>query len=881
MNVHFPHRRTPAALAAVFFLCSAFVSTDAQALALGAVRVNSALGQPLRAEIPLSQASAEEIQSLMVRVAPQATFSAHGLEYSPTAAAVQVRVEPRGSGHVIALSTAAPVDDLFVDLVLETDWMAGSLSRSYTLLLDPPPQQRAAPALTAAPQIPAPAPNTAAPTAGVTQPGQLVAEVSPQALAPQTNRPTPQGMQDLNRIQGARGGSGGGAAADASSANASAVAQPRPKSPNDMSGVSQRPTSSTTPSGTSSRAPSSVTVRRGDTLGQIASSRKPRGVSLDQMLVAILQANPDAFVDGNINRLRAGAVLKMPTKEQAQAIAADVAREQVAAQSRDFNAFRRGLASHAPRARVDAADRASGGRISARVSDSRSAAAPADKLTLSKAPPANNANAAAAATSEADLAQQKQVRAQQDRLKELQRNLAELQGINASTSAAPAAATTALTTPAVTTPSAAASSVDAPSAPTPPAPSAAAPTTAAPAAAPALATNADSAAPAPSALATPDTAAAAAPADPAVQPAPQQPEQRPAAPTSEPERPAAERKNPPASAATDDDLIAKLALPVGAAAAAVLVGLLGWLGWQRRKNRADAPILSALAPTASPEPAAAAESSPEPQQQEPAALDPIAQADALLALGQTTQAIDVLQRALPQAEGEAEQAMLLKLAGIHAQQHDLQQLETTARTLLAVSGGQGSAWQSVLTLGHNMDPTNPLYGAAKPAAAAPASSFAEALGQAAPVAEPDPAPAAAEEPATPAMAAEPKPDPFAELELDLDLPAATPEPAPAAPAAPASSADELDLDLNLDDVSAVAPQPSADPAPTAAPEPEDDANTPEDPSLGTKLDLAREFNSFGDTEGARALIEEVLASARRGSELHQRAVQMLTDLPVA
>ena len=91
-----------------------------------------------------------------------------------------------------------------------------------------------------------------------------------------------------------------------------------------------------------------MTVRAGDTAGRIANSNRPSGVSLDQMLVAMMRANPDAFVGGNVNRLRAGAVLQIPDEVQAQTTPPAQARQIIAAQSRDFNEFRRRLATAAP-----------------------------------------------------------------------------------------------------------------------------------------------------------------------------------------------------------------------------------------------------------------------------------------------------------------------------------------------------------------------------------------------------------------------------------------------------------------------------------------------------------------------------------------------------
>ena len=104
-----------------------------------------------------------------------------------------------------------------------------------------------------------------------------------------------------------------------------------------------------------SAASGEVTVRSGDTAGRIAAAHRPAGASLDQMLVAMMRSNPDAFIDGNVNRLRAGTVLQLPDAAQAQATPAAEARRIVAAQSRDFNEFRRRLAQAAPSSATAAA----------------------------------------------------------------------------------------------------------------------------------------------------------------------------------------------------------------------------------------------------------------------------------------------------------------------------------------------------------------------------------------------------------------------------------------------------------------------------------------------------------------------------------------------
>ncbi|WP_412180197.1 FimV/HubP family polar landmark protein, partial [Variovorax paradoxus] len=178
------------------------------------------------------------------------------------------------------------------------------------------------------------------------------------------------------------------------------------------------------------------TVQRGDTAGKIAAANKPADISLDQMLVALLMANPDAFIGGNVNRIRAGAVLDLPSATEAGAVPAAEARRTVTAQSRDFSAYRQRLAENAPTSNVAAASRRAGGRVQANVEDRNAAATAPDKLTISQ----GNATARAA---EEKVAQTRQAQDRSNRVAELSKNIEELNKLKAaggSTAAAPSAA---------------------------------------------------------------------------------------------------------------------------------------------------------------------------------------------------------------------------------------------------------------------------------------------------------------------------------------------------------------------------------------------------------------------------------------------------------
>jgi len=117
-------------------------------------------------------------------------------------------------------------------------------------------------------------------------------------------------------------------------------------------------------------------VRRGDTLYNIATKTQRPGVSLDQMLVSLYRSNPQAFMDNNMNRLKSGVVLAVPSAESANSASPNEARQVIQAQSADFGAYRQRLAGAVPAAKTEGATRQAGGKVQAEVQDRKAAAAP-------------------------------------------------------------------------------------------------------------------------------------------------------------------------------------------------------------------------------------------------------------------------------------------------------------------------------------------------------------------------------------------------------------------------------------------------------------------------------------------------------------------------
>ena len=166
-----------------------------------------------------------------------------------------------------------------------------------------------------------------------------------------------------------------------------------------------------------------LVVERGDTASEIAVTKLESGVSLDQMLLAMLRSNPDAFVASNVNRLKAGAVLSMPSAKQAAEVSREEARKQIQIQAKEFDDYRAELANRAPGGAAPQASRDTSGKLSAQL-DNKKAKGPQDKLTLSKPSKGNE---------EEKIARQREAQEVASRAAEIGRNVAELSKIASAT----------------------------------------------------------------------------------------------------------------------------------------------------------------------------------------------------------------------------------------------------------------------------------------------------------------------------------------------------------------------------------------------------------------------------------------------------------------
>ena len=848
------------------------------ALGLGKLQVQSALGESLKAEIDITSLSPEEASNLRIRVAPPESYKAAGVEYNSVLPSTQAVLQRRADGRpYLRLTSDRGVQEPFVDVILEITWSTGRLVREYTLLFDPP----AATARAQAPAAPAVAPTMSA--------------------APPEPPPPPA------RATERRPAAGRAAAVEPAPAR-----EPR------------EPRAAAAPAAAGS---DEYRVKAGDSLSRIASRKQRPGVSLDQMLVSLYRANPQAFSGDNMNRLKSGVVLSVPSADDAKGVAPAEARQVIQAQSADFGAYRQRLAGAVPAAKTEGSARVASGKVQASVEDRQRGATPTpDKLTLSK----GAAPAGKTAAAEGLISKEREKKAADVRVAELSKNVDELKKLSDAAAASGASKPAAVSTPAVVAAPPAPAPASAPALAKAPAPAPVpAPAPAAAPAAPALLPPLVASAPtAPVVASAP--AMAAPPASAAVVVAPPVPV---ASAVASP--PAASRPSiAPAPVAQEPGLLDSLMdNPLVSGLGAFAIALLAGFGLYRytQRSKKDSGETSFLESRLQPDSffgasggqridtrdAAGASSSMSYSLSQLDAIgdvDPVAEADVYLAYGRDLQAEEILKEAM--RSSPERMAIRTKLLEVYAKRRDTKGFELLATQLFALTRGTGEDWAKAQELGAEIDPDNPLF--------RPGGTPIVVTGQGGEIVEPLGA-------STMPQSVLPSPSQYgtsvsglptldhggnADLDLDLGEPgaAASTSPSPLeatqafAPSARRPEDDSMSLDFST---SKTAPLRSAPTSPKLTePEPfdlsgisldldlpagDDEKTIPvaaksgygdivlpsldeegSDDPLARKLELAEEFRQIGDKDGARDLLNEVVAKAT--GAVKSKAQGMLADL---
>ena len=313
-------------IGALGFVAGIVLSGFVFAVSMGGINVATALGEPLRAEIGLEAASRAEAGTVSARLAMPDMFKAAGLDYPYGLPQLKFQIETRADNGELYLkiTSTQPISEPFVTLLVELSWSSGRLLREYTFLLDPPGYVAALPK------------------------AEEVSPVEPSVLAASGLEP-----QDEQATS----------APDPTSATVTAAEEvPVEATP----ATSQTFTADAEPSNVASGI---IKVKRGDTLSKLAHQTKPDDVSLERMLVALYRANADAFNGKNMNRLKAGKILRVPEQSELDDLAQADAVTEIRAQTADWHAYRQKLAAASVLAAEETAAREVFGKINTSVAD--------------------------------------------------------------------------------------------------------------------------------------------------------------------------------------------------------------------------------------------------------------------------------------------------------------------------------------------------------------------------------------------------------------------------------------------------------------------------------------------------------------------------------
>jgi pilus assembly protein FimV len=277
------------------------------ALGLGEIKLESFLNEPLKAEVDLLNTGSLHADEIKVRLATREDFEKMGLEraYFLTGIKFEVDIEARGGPRIIVTSDD-PVLEPYLDFIVEARWPTGRLLREYTVLVDPPVFDQTSPVISASQRVeevegvPAPAKKTEEPAAAEKSGTQVKMRKSDLAPGEMPER------------------------------DFSAETSPTP--------VPGR----------------RYMIHRDDTLWEIAQQARPADTSVHQTMLDIQRLNPSAFIDGNINRIKAGYIVYLPDVGDISSEDLASALAEVKQQNEDWRAGRASepVASSGPTLRI-------------------------------------------------------------------------------------------------------------------------------------------------------------------------------------------------------------------------------------------------------------------------------------------------------------------------------------------------------------------------------------------------------------------------------------------------------------------------------------------------------------------------------------------------
>ena len=360
-----------------------------QAMGFGGIKLKSSLNEKLNAEVALLSASENDIQSLTIKLATEEAFLRSGIDRTALLNKLKFKVKQRNGDYYIEVSTSETVREPFLNFLVELNWKNGRMLREYTMLIDPPgraPKPMAAPAPvmaeTTAPEVvvevaPEPEPvveepvmeavkeptpfvepvvepePTPAPVAAVVEPEEEII-VQPEPVEPVVEMVEPEPIVDIPPP-----------VEDVASAE-TAVEEFNPESAfvgqDDSDELWPRiPLTAYSESESQESYESSAVadgemgdldygiIKKGDNLWNIAEKLRQgdESVSVHQVMMALLQSNPDAFIENNVHRLKVGHVLRIDDPSALTSLSRKEAASAFVEQTNAWNDYRQQAAEAA------------------------------------------------------------------------------------------------------------------------------------------------------------------------------------------------------------------------------------------------------------------------------------------------------------------------------------------------------------------------------------------------------------------------------------------------------------------------------------------------------------------------------------------------------
>jgi pilus assembly protein FimV len=297
-------------LTAIAFSLGCLHASSVMALGLGEMELESFLNEPLKASVDLLNMGGLHGDEIKVRLGTTEDFKKLGLDRDFFLTNITFEVVTDGSGNArILITSQEPVLEPYLDFIIEARWPSGRLLREYTVLVDPPVFSQATPVVSAS---------------------ERVTEVDvAEAAAKKNEQVTSSGAsQEADDANLGNWGSVGGGGTRVNTRGAELAPGAMPQR-NYGSNASSAPT-----------AGSRYMIQRDQTLWEIANQSKPTGVSVHQAMLEIQRLNPDAFINGNINRIKAGYIIYLPTADDVSSVDLSSALTEVRQQNEAFQSGR-------------------------------------------------------------------------------------------------------------------------------------------------------------------------------------------------------------------------------------------------------------------------------------------------------------------------------------------------------------------------------------------------------------------------------------------------------------------------------------------------------------------------------------------------------------